>query len=77
MTETQNGFQKGLHPWIQHFASNYSLKNEGNIIWKHVFIYRLGKSMWQYIKTDFIWYLQSRNIPDTLLKATVDILVYT
>jgi len=45
MTETQNGFQKGLHPWIQHFASNYSLKNEGNIIWKHVFIYRLGKSM--------------------------------
>jgi len=36
MTETQNGTRKCFHPRIQHFASIYSLKNEGNIIFKHV-----------------------------------------
>jgi len=27
--------ERGFHVQIQHFASNYDLKNEGNIICKH------------------------------------------
>jgi len=30
---------------IQHFSSNFSLKNEGNSIWKHTF-YTLQKRIW-------------------------------
>jgi hypothetical protein len=62
ITETQNGFWKGRSCTDATLSLKLLIKNEENTIWKHT-------RCWQ-ILYDI---LKPRNIPYTILKATVDI----
>ena len=61
------------HAWTQHFALNYLLKKEGNLAWKHLLFVDYKKTFDNIQRQILFNILKSRHIPDTLLKAIVDI----
>jgi len=62
--------ERNVRAQIQTFCLKLLIGKEWNIIWKSFVFYRLRKSIRQFAKILFD-ILRSRNILDTLLKATV------
>ena len=75
MTETQNGFQKGRSCTDPTFCLKLLIEKGGNLTWKHLLFIDYERAFETIQRQILFNILKSRHIPDTLLKAIVD--VYT
>jgi len=73
MTETQNGFRKGRSCTDPTFCLKLLIEKEGNLTWKHLLFIDYEKTFDNIQRQILVNILKSRQIPDTLLKAIVNI----
>jgi len=73
MTETQNGFQKGRSCTDPTFCLKLLIEKGGNLTWKHLLFIDYERAFETIQRQILFNILKSRHIPDTLLKAIVDI----